>query len=85
MDFNINLSWGQHPISRAQHRGRIRMKNNDSWNKFTKSGNIYDYLSYIACTVEDFTGLLIKESKEGEYLSDNNTGTRDGSIGHANW
>ncbi len=61
------------------------MKNNDSWEKFAKSGNIYDYLSYIACTVEDFTQLLSAESKEGEYLSDINTGTGDGSVGHANW
>lgn len=61
------------------------MRNNDSWEKFAKSGNIYDYLSYIACTVEDFTQLLSRESEEGEYLSDNNTGVRDGSISHANW
>ena len=65
--------------------GRMKMRNNDSWEKFAKSGNIYDYLSYIACTVEDFTQLLSRESEEGEYLSDNNTGVRDGSISHANW
>lgn len=61
------------------------MKNNDSWEIFAKSGNIYDYLSYIACTVEDYSHLLSKESEEGGYSSDNNTGVRDGIIGHANW
>ena len=65
--------------------GRTGMINNDSWEKFAKSGNIYDYLSYIACTVEDFSQMLSRESKEGDYLSDNNAGTGDGVIGHTYW
>lgn len=61
------------------------MKNYDSWEKFAKTGNIMDYLSYIACTVEDSTHKGSEDSKEGGYLSDNDTGIGDGFVSHANW
>ncbi|BCJ93153.1 hypothetical protein acsn021_07220 [Anaerocolumna cellulosilytica] len=61
------------------------MKNHDSWEKFAKSGNIFDYLSYIACTVEDCSQLLSRDNKEGGECNANDGCDGDGFVGHAHW
>ena len=61
------------------------MENFDYWEKFAKSGNISDYLSYIACTVEKCEHLLSSDSKEGGDSNGCNNCNGDGFIGHAHW
>ncbi len=61
------------------------MKNKDYWERFAKTGNIFDYLNYTACTAEDCTQLLSGENKEGGYSDDGNLSDGDGLIDHAYW
>ncbi|WP_197032724.1 hypothetical protein [Clostridium sp. KNHs205] len=59
------------------------MGNNDCWDKFARSGNIYDYLSYIACTVERDMDKMSGDKKEGGSPDDNFGCDRDGTFSHA--
>lgn len=61
------------------------MRNNyDYWEKFAKTGNIFDYLNYTACTAED-SQLLSRVNKEGGLSNDNDSCAGDGAAGHAYW
>lgn len=59
------------------------MRNNEHWEKFARSGNIYDYLSYIACTVERGMDKKNGDKKEGGSLNDNIGCDGNGSFSHA--
>lgn len=59
------------------------MKNQDYWNQFVKTGNIYDYLSYTACTQEDKCGYLLDDVKEGELEIGIGRSDRDGPVSNA--
>jgi hypothetical protein len=61
------------------------MKLEDYWERFAKTGNVYDYLNYIACTSEDSTQQSVKEYKEGGYIGDSSSCNGDSSICHADW
>lgn len=60
------------------------MKYLDYWEKFLKTGNVYDYLNYTACSLEDSTGYIVEKNDKGGY-SDNNDVNRDSINGHADW
>lgn len=59
------------------------MRNNEYWERFAKSGNIYDYLSYIACTVERGMENYCGNKREGGSLNDGIGCDGDGSFSHA--
>ncbi len=61
------------------------MRNKDYWEKFTKTGNILDYLNYTACTSEELNQLLSINIKEGEYSDDSSLSDGNGFIDHAYW
>ncbi|MDF2586877.1 MAG: hypothetical protein K0S41_718 [Anaerocolumna sp.] len=61
------------------------MKNINYWDRFAKTGNISDYLNYIACTSEESTQYIAKENEEGGYRGDSITCDGDSLISHANW
>ena len=61
------------------------MRNNDYWEKFTKTGDILDYLNYTACTAEELNQLLSINIEEGEYGDDSSLSDGDGFIDHAYW
>jgi hypothetical protein len=61
------------------------MRNKNYWEKFEKTGNILDYLSYTACTVEELNQLLSIDNKEGGNNDDSSLSNRSGLIDHANW
>lgn len=59
------------------------MNDQDYWEKFIKTGNIYDYLNYTACTREDSYGQMANSTKEGEPRSDYYNSDRNGPEGDA--
>lgn len=72
------------------------MKNYDGWKKFIRTGNINDYLDYIACTNEVCSDegfiyetsrldQVVCESKEGELHAGIDYGNGNGSVGHTSW
>ncbi len=71
------------------------MKNYDYWNSFARTGNINDYLNYIACTQEEFGEETIQprdvskksvgKNKEGGLIAGINNSDGNGSISHASW
>lgn len=67
------------------------MKNYDGWKKFVRTGNINDYLDYIACTNDvcsDVTSVLyqgVREGKEGDFHAGIDYGNGNGSVGHTSW
>ncbi|MDF2543247.1 MAG: hypothetical protein K0S47_2965 [Herbinix sp.] len=65
------------------------MKNDDYWNLFAKTGDIYDYLNYIACTSEEISEELMPDfsssEKEGGFIAGINYRNGNGSVGHAGW
>jgi hypothetical protein len=63
----------------------MRNRNSDYWEKFSKTGNIFDYLNYTACTAEDCTQLLSRENKEGGYNNDRDGCAGDGFTSNAYW
>lgn len=60
------------------------MNHEEYWERFTKTGNVYDYLSYTACTIEQSIGYEIETHKEGGN-TDYNRIDRDGIVCHADW
>lgn len=60
------------------------MKDLDYWEKFVKSGNVYDYLNYTACTRQDQYGQMTNSIKEGEPISGDYNSDRNGPEGYAN-
>ena len=60
------------------------MKYLEYWEKFIKTGNVYDYLNYTACSLETSEGFVIEESSKGGY-GDNNDFNRDSINSHADW
>ncbi|WMJ90034.1 hypothetical protein [Anaerocolumna sp. MB42-C2] len=61
------------------------MRNKDYWEKFTKTGNILDYLNYTACTLEELNQLLSINIEEVEYSDDSSLSDGNGFIDHAYW
>ncbi|WFR56600.1 hypothetical protein QA584_23760 [Anaerocolumna sp. AGMB13025] len=61
------------------------MRNKDYWEKFSKTGNILDYLNYTACTVEELNQLLSIDDEEGGYSDDSNLSDGNGFVDHAYW
>ena len=61
------------------------MKNNDYWEKFSKTGKVNDYLNYIACTREEIDSelLVMGKDEESDIRAGIDYGDGDGSIGHA--
>lgn len=61
------------------------MADQEYWNQFVKTGNIYDYLTYTACTREDkYQGQQDEDKvKVGERESDVGRGDRDGPVYNA--
>ncbi|SHL68468.1 hypothetical protein SAMN02745136_05466 [Anaerocolumna jejuensis DSM 15929] len=59
------------------------MRNNEYWEIFARSGNIHDYLSYIACTVERGMEVRNGSKKEGGSHNDSNGCDGNGSFSHA--
>jgi len=68
-------------------RGLI-MKSYDDWKKFINTGNINDYLNYIACTqeksMEEYDQFVHKD-KEGGMNASINYCDGNGPIGNVNW
>lgn len=54
------------------------------WDKFSKTGNVFDYLNYTACTLENSTESDLENNEEGGLGVDNYT-NRDSNSYHANW
>lgn len=61
------------------------MNNLGYWERFEKTGNINDYLNYIACTCEDLNSSVLNKNEEGGCISDSIICNRDGFVGHADW
>ena len=61
------------------------MRNKDYWEKFTKTGNILDYLNYTACTLEELNQLLSINIEEVKYSDDSGLSDGNGFIDHAYW
>ncbi len=59
------------------------MSDQDYWDKFVKTGNVYDYLNYTACTRQDEDGQMSKSKSEGEPRSGENNSDRNGTEGDA--
>lgn len=59
------------------------MKYLECWEKFLKTGNVEDYLTYTACSLEEVQAASMDHDK-GEY-SDNNHVYRDSFNSHADW
>ncbi len=59
------------------------MQNKEHWERFAKSGNIYDYLSYIACTVEKGMEMRNGSKREDGSLDDGIGCDGNGSFSHA--
>lgn len=57
-----------------------KMNNQDYWKRFVKTGNIYDYLNYTACTREDRYRSSAVIVKEGEQGSGNDKSDRNGPV-----
>lgn len=53
------------------------------WDKFSKTGNIFDYLNYTACTLESSTESDLENNEEGG-LGVNSYTNRDSNSYHAN-
>lgn len=60
------------------------MTDQDYWNKFVRTGNVYDYLQYTACTKEDRYGLADK-TKEGGPNSGEDKSDRNGTKDNVYW
>ncbi|NMB42864.1 MAG: hypothetical protein GX995_01875 [Clostridiales bacterium] len=60
------------------------MTDQDYWEKFVKTGNVYDYLNYTACTRQDKYGQMTGSYKEGEPKSGDYNSDRNGPEGYAN-
>lgn len=61
------------------------MSDNREWKQFEKTGNIFDYLNYTACTCESSMNgqtKLYNENKEGDNNIRHNC-NRDNSVFHA--
>lgn len=61
------------------------MSNLDYWERFERTGNIKDYLNYIACTSEESMVQQANRIEEGGCLRDSIISNRNGFISHANW
>lgn len=59
------------------------MNDKDYWEKFVKTGNVYDYLNYTACTRQDRFGHMTASVKEGEPRSGDYNSNRNGPKGDA--
>lgn len=59
------------------------MINSEYWDKFARSGNINDYLSYIACTVERGMDKRNGNKKAGDSPNDNHGCDGNGAFSHA--
>ena len=60
------------------------MTDQDYWEKFVKTGNVYDYLNYTACTRQDKYGQMTGSYKEGGAKSGDYNSDRNGPEGYAN-
>lgn len=61
---------------------------NKYWENFVKTGRIYDYLNYIACTrdenMEDYESTA-KGTEEGGFSAGIDGRDGDGTVSHADW
>lgn len=56
------------------------MNNQDYWEKFIQTGNIFDYLNYTACTREDSYIQAVDQVEEGGYGSGSDNSDRNGPV-----
>lgn len=61
------------------------MKDLKYWERFEKTGNINDYLSYTACTTEDYVMHIEKENREGGHNGDSINCDGNGIISNTHW
>ncbi len=61
------------------------MRNPEYWKRFEKTGNISDYLNYIACTDENCTRHMAEEEEEGGFGGGGIDSDRDSVIRNADW
>lgn len=62
------------------------------WERFTKTGNVFDYLNYILLAKEEIStayvnenALSLIESKEGELCVDSISCNGNGAFSHTDW